>query len=317
LETLGSLAFEYCDKLKEIRLPDSLKRIPHNSFFFCSSLSSVTLPGQLLSIGDNAFAYCPIQSIYLPDTLQTLGYGAFAGAGLTQITFPQKLTELRDYALVNCSLEELIIPASVTKVGCEFVSGNSIHTLHFLGNAPTFDKYAFDSLTATAYYPAGNKTWTEALLQNYGGSITWIPEGNPGITLSGTVNTNATLTLTLAEELVASIVAESESYHLEDLQPGVYTLTATATNHVTRTYTITVSDEPLTQEVTLHLIGDIDGNGKVNIGDVAKLNAHIKGTSLLTGYGLDCANVNGGKLNMGDTASLYAHIRGTKPLYEV
>ena len=72
----------------------------------------------------------------------------------------------------------------------------------------------------------------------------------------------------------------------------------------------------MTQDVTIHLLGDIDGNGKVNIGDVAKLNAHIKGSALLTdAYALECANVNGGKLNMGDTAGLYAHVRGTKKLY--
>jgi hypothetical protein len=28
-----------------------------------------------------------------------------------------------------------------------------------------------------------------------------------------------------------------------------------------------------------------------------------------------CANVNGGKLNMGDVSTLYAHIKGTKKLY--
>ena len=85
---------------------------------------------------------------------------------------------------------------------------------------------------------------------------------------------------------------------------------------MTRTYTLTIEAQDLTQDVTLHLIGDVDGNGKVNIGDVAKINAHIKGTSLLTDpYALECANINGGKLNIGDSAALYGHIRGTKKLY--
>ena len=29
-------------------------------------------------------------------------------------------------------------------------------------------------VTATAYYPAGNPTWTENVMQNYGGDITWV-----------------------------------------------------------------------------------------------------------------------------------------------
>ena len=316
LESLGSMAFEYCSGLTEIRLPDSLKRIPRDAFIACSALTSVTLPENLISIGDNAFASTAIASIRLPDTLKVLGYGAFAGTNLSQITLPQGLTEIRDYALINCNLTELTVPASVTKLGSDFVSGNPMNTIYFLGNAPVFDEYAFDTLVITAYYPAGNKTWTADLLRNYGGSITWVPEGNPGVTLSGTVNQTATLTLALEDEVLTSILAETGSYTLEDLQPGVYTLTAGATNYVTRTYTITITEEPMNLDILIHLIGDIDGNGKVNIGDVAKLNSHIRGTSLLTDeYTLECANVNGGKLNVGDTASLYSHIRGTKKLY--
>jgi hypothetical protein len=74
--------------------------------------------------------------------------------------------------------------------------------------------------------------------------------------------------------------------------------------------------EDLAQDVKIHLIGDIDGNGKVNVGDVSKLNSHLKGTNKLTDeYQINCANVNGGSLNMGDTAALYGHIKGTKKLY--
>ena len=316
LESLGMLAFEGCSGLKEILLPEGLKRLSYGAFMYCSSLTTVTLPNTLISIGDQAFSDCPIEQIQLPGTLKTLGYGAFASTGLTEITLPEGLTELRDYALVNCFLEKLTVPSTVTKLGCSFVSGNELNTLHFLGNAPVFDKYALDTLEITAYYPAGNRTWTEEVRHNYGGTVTWIPEGNPGVTLSGTVKAGASLTLSLEAEVLKTVHAETGDYTFDGLLPGVYTLTATATNHVTRTYTLTVADQPLTQDVTIHLIGDIDGNGKVNIGDVAKLNGHIKGTAPLTDeYILECANVNGGKLNIGDTASLYGHIRGTKKLY--
>ena len=312
LESLGMLAFEYCSSLKEIRLPNSLKRISFGTFQSCEALTDVTLPSQLISVGDQAFASCPITQIQLPDSLKTLGYGAFAATGLTQLTLPEGLTEVRDYALVNCALEELTIPSTVTKLGCSFASGNALHTLRFLGSAPTFDEYAFEGLESTAYYPAADRTWTD--LQNYGGNITWLPEGAPGVTLSGTATDGAVLTL--SRDGIVLETATGGSYLFEGLQPGVYTLTATAANYVTRSYTLTIEDQPVTQDVTIHLLGDIDGNGKVNIGDVAKLNAHIKGSALLTdAYALECANVNGGKLNMGDTAGLYAHVRGTKKLY--
>lgn len=316
LDSLGAYVFDYCVALEQVNLPEGLKRLPLATFRSCSSLTQITLPKSLVSIDDQSFAGCPIEAIDLPEGLKTIGFGAFSATALTEIALPEGLTELRDYALVNCFLEELTLPSTVTKLGCGFVSGNELHTLRFLGDAPEFDEYALDFLEITAYYPAGNRTWTEDVRQNYGGTVTWEPEGNPGVTLNGSINTDATLTLSLEGEIIETLTATNGSYTFFGLQPGTYTLTATAQNYVTRTYTITVVDKDLTQEVKLHLIGDVDGNGKVNIGDVAKINAHIKGTALLTdAYMLECANVNGGKLNIGDSASLYSHIRGTKKLY--
>ena len=69
--------------------------------------------------------------------------------------------------------------------------------------------------------------------------------------------------------------------------------------------------------VTERLIGDINGDGEINIGDVAKLYAHIKGTSILTDENdIDRCDITGdGNVNMGDVAKLYAHIKGTSKLY--
>lgn len=44
----------------------------------------------------------------------------------------------------------------------------------FGGNAPIIEEGAFDGETLTCYYPKNNNTWTEEVLRNYGGNITWI-----------------------------------------------------------------------------------------------------------------------------------------------
>ena len=142
-----------------------------------------------------------------------------------------------------------------------------------------------------------------------------------GVTVSGAVVTGAdgdtTIELISGETVVATATASGKegTYTLENVAAGTYTLKVSKLNHVTREYTVTVEAD-LTQDVKIHLIGDIDGNGKINVGDVSKLNGHIKGSSPLTDeYMILCANVNGGKLNMGDVSVLYAHIKGTKKLY--
>lgn len=151
-------------------------------------------------------------------------------------------------------------------------------------------------------------------------------EKKPGglIVLTGVVTSygdeTADVTLELVsvdgEEMYSMTVGSSSGFGFEVACPGVYTLTASKENHVTRSYTVTLGTEPTEQDVTICLIGDIDGNGKINVGDVAKLYSHIRKTAVLTDeYQLLCANVNGGSLNVGDVANIYSHIRGTKKLY--
>jgi hypothetical protein len=66
----------------------------------------------------------------------------------------------------------------------------------------------------------------------------------------------------------------------------------------------------------LCLLGDANCDGEVNVGDVARVYAHVKKSKLLTdAYALQCANANGGSLNIGDVGAIYAHIRGSKRLY--
>ena len=143
-----------------------------------------------------------------------------------------------------------------------------------------------------------------------------------GVTISGTAVSGAegdtTVELIAEGEAIATVTVSGieGAYAIENVAAGTYTLKVSKANHVAREYTVTVDAEDLTQDVKVHLIGDIDGNGKINTGDVAKLNAHLKGSNKLTDeYQLLCANVNGGSLNMGDTAALYSHVKGTKKLF--
>lgn len=58
--------------------------------------------------------------------------------------------------------------------------------------------------------------------------------------------------------------------------------------------------------------GDISGGGQINIGNVARIYAHARGTTILTDSSqLFKADVtNDGKVNIGDVAKLYAYCRG-------
>ena len=76
--------------------------------------------------------------------------------------------------------------------------------------------------------------------------------------------------------------------------------------------TITIAEDG-SYRVIYATTGDVTGDGELNLGDVARLYAHLRGSKLLTDpKALLHADFTGeGRLNMGDVAKLYAHIRIT------
>lgn len=105
-------------------------------------------------------------------------------------------------------------------------------------------------------------------------------------------------------------------YDIPEVAPGTYTMQVSKKNHVTREYIIDVGTENVTQNVKIHLKGDINGDGKVNMKDWGAVYAHVNETKLLTGYELKCAEVTGdGKVTMKDWNRIYAHVNETNPLW--
>jgi hypothetical protein len=190
-------------------------------------------------------------------------------------------------------------------------------------SSPRFTTYT-SNVTSAMPLPQLYKLAGEVGTTYYTTEITPVPEEPEGYTVSGSITSSAivegdvTVELWLegADAAAYTTVSSSGVYTIENVIPGTYTLTVSKVNHVTRRYTITVESEAVTQSVKLQLLGDVTGDGQINIGDVAKVYAHIKGTTPITDeYLMDCANGNGGVLNIGDVASIYAHVKGTRPFF--
>lgn len=91
-----------------------------------------------------------------------------------------------------------------------------------------------------------------------------------------------------------------------------FAATNVATGIILRTY----KNGEVSDQITLVVKGDINGDGKVNAVDKAQLNAYFVGTKLLEGaYKLAC-DINGdAKINAIDKAQLNAYFVGTKDIY--
>lgn len=126
-------------------------------------------------------------------------------------------------------------------------------------------------------------------------------------------NTELRLYCSGQEEPIVTKTVTGSSYELTDLEPGEYRLTADNPGRALRSYPVQVVSESVVLNVDLYQYGDINGDGKVNLGDTARINSHIRGTGVIgDSYALLCADLDqNGKLNIGDVARCYAVIRGT------
>ena len=117
-------------------------------------------------------------------------------------------------------------------------------------------------------------------------------------------------------QVMEKITTLQDNYAVDKLEPGKYTINVSKPNNVTREYTIEINEETKNLDIQLNLLGDINGDGKVNTMDVARANACAKGVNTLTGYDFECADINGdGKVNTMDVARMNAHAKGVSTLW--
>ena len=111
---------------------------------------------------------------------------------------------------------------------------------------------------------------------------------------------------------VISAVSTDGNYSILVPEPGTYILVVSKLNHATRNYEITVERENISLDLKIHLKGDINGDGRVNVSDVGKANAHAKKTKFLEGYEFACADINGdGTINISDVGKINAQTKYT------
>lgn len=76
---IGSYAFRNCTSLVSIKLPEGITGIGWMTFYGCSSLQSIALPEGVTRIEDSAFSGCSqLRSVYLPKSISSVGYSAFS-----------------------------------------------------------------------------------------------------------------------------------------------------------------------------------------------------------------------------------------------
>ena len=117
--SIGENAFNNCNNLTSIAIPDGVTSIGRCAFYRCTKLTSLTLPDSLTTMGDSAFAYNKITSIVIPDSVKILSSKVFYQCtNLTTVSLPANLKRINASAFSHCSsLNNVVIPEHVTAIG--------------------------------------------------------------------------------------------------------------------------------------------------------------------------------------------------------
>ncbi|MBQ8719573.1 MAG: leucine-rich repeat protein [Clostridia bacterium] len=154
LTSIGDNAFTGCTSLESVKLPATLTTIGKRAFSqtsaystkgACTALESITIPASVTTIGEMAFAGCTslttvvfeegskftafsskeifrdtpaLETVTLPENLNTIGTNTFKNSGLTSIALPATLTSIGTSAFENCDrLVNVSVPSSVKTIG--------------------------------------------------------------------------------------------------------------------------------------------------------------------------------------------------------
>ena len=159
--SIGNSAFNGCDGLTNVTIPNSVATIGEMAFYHCDNLTTVTIPNSVTAIGDGAFHFCSaLTSVNYTGTIaEWCGISfssdwsnptyyahtlSFNGTPMgTTLTIPNSVTSIRSYAFANCSgLTTVTIPNSVTYIlssvfyGCSNLSTVTIpNSVTYIGSS--------------------------------------------------------------------------------------------------------------------------------------------------------------------------------------
>ena len=117
---IGMYAFDNCQLMSSITIPEGVTKIGDVAFRGCVSLTDITIPDSVTYIGEDAFRVCEnLSSITIPEGVTSIEIFAFSGCHkLTSVTIPSSVTEIRGVAFYDCpALMSITVPAGVTEVG--------------------------------------------------------------------------------------------------------------------------------------------------------------------------------------------------------
>ncbi len=147
LEYINGSTFVGCTALESIVIPSTVTKIDSYAFDGCESLKSVTFAKDavITAFGNYAFRNTGLETIEIPEEVNSLGTYLFYGSALKSVKFlGNSIQKLDSNTFANCeSLTSFVIPSTVTTIGASCFAGSGLKSVTIPAAVTSWSTSAF------------------------------------------------------------------------------------------------------------------------------------------------------------------------------
>ena len=310
LASIGDNAFEGCQKLSSLQLPEGVTEIGRAAFNGCRALKEITIPNGVTELKTLTFGTCTsLQNIILPEGLQTIGDKVFSGcAALTQIVLPDGVTALGTRVFNNCqALAKVLVPASVESIAED--AFNLCESVTLYGYADTAAE-TFAQANEIAFVVVAESK--EALAGKIDEAAAIGPDGITEDSYAALQQAIADAQAVLADPF-ADQAAVDEQVGL--LKGAIGSLEDDITDPTQPTGPTSPTEPPV---AITYILGDTNEDGAVDLKDVLMIQNYQARVLTLTGSQFLAADVNAdGLVNVDDALNIQKYLSKMETEYAI